>query len=246
MLRTITALSLAASLVAVSGAANATEKPSSLVFTGSLVATQDGTQASDVTITLRKDGTTEGKAPCNQYFGNTKRTNDLWATTGIQTTLMLCDEATMKAEENFLSVIAGPVYYTLADDTLTLVGIDGKTTTFTSAIPTFVGTVDVKKTSNPAFKGLKSDVSINLSHNGLVGFDAGCNAIWGEVESVEGRSLRMSGLRSTFMACDRKTMLAEKALKDAFNGLVPFQVQGDTLTVLPYTNDAIVFTATTR
>lgn len=100
-------------------------------LTGSWVLTDNA----DITLTVEADGAASGKSACNRYMTTITTDSATQALTvaPIAGTRMMCEEAVMTAEQDYLDALAAVTSGEVTDGQLVLTTADGATLVFDAA-----------------------------------------------------------------------------------------------------------------
>ncbi|MBL8181623.1 MAG: META domain-containing protein [Blastocatellia bacterium] len=83
---------------------------------------------STITLNINEDGKLGGRSGCNVYGGSYGFENDVLKISDVFSTMMACDEMTMKFEQTFYQTLSAATEYSEANGILTLT--DPKTLSF--------------------------------------------------------------------------------------------------------------------
>jgi heat shock protein HslJ len=204
---------------------------------------------SPVSITFNADGTLNGNAGCNNYFGGYVDDGSSLTFEPLGATQMLCDENAMAVEQAVLGALSGTQAYTINGNMLEIVYAGGVLTFQAEGTGSLApaggeaaagdalsleGT-DWTLTSMDEAMGVAFDpaaVTVTALFDGMrVGGSSGCNSYGGEY-SVDGDSITFGMMISTMMACPEEQMAVEMAYLQALqSGPATFAIEGSSLTL---------------
>lgn len=189
-------------------------------------------------VSLQEDGSLSGNAGCNNYFGTFKATDDGSFTIEdpLGSTFMFCEQfmdeeatflAALQSATSFLFNDLGQLVLKFSDSaagydfmvfvnqkSMPLLGTGWVLTSLTNPS----GEIAIPPTSAPVF---------NLSEDGSMNGNGGCNQLLSEFSSGDG-AISFGEIASTMMFCDG-LMELEAEFTNALNVVTRFEISGDRL-----------------
>ena len=176
-----------------------------------------------VTLSLLPDGTMNGRAPVNSYFGTyTLSVSNGLTFSGIGSTLMAGDEQHMKNESAFFTALNNISGYKLEKGTLLLTDNAGTTLLTFNKTPALVGKWLLASDQN---------VTLNFNAGGSLGGLAPVNVYGGSYTATDSTLSVGDDIISTMMAGTEEEMQAEFAFFAALKAAAGYTVIDGTLTI---------------
>jgi heat shock protein HslJ len=159
-------------------------------------------------------GKVAGSAGCNQYTASYEATLNGLSIGAPATTRMACSEPAgiMNQETAYLTTLQGASGYSISGNTLTVNDSTGKALLTYSTVPPYQMTaVPLTNTTwylnsfidaqgNPWTPGAAYPISLQLTNDGKVSGNSGCNSYSGTY-TLSGNSINFSGFAVTLMYC---------------------------------------------
>lgn len=155
-----------------------------------------------ITIEFSSDGQVSGSAGCNSYFGSYALDGGSLLTGPVGSTEMWCD-GLMDQESAFLQALQTATSLTADENSLTIHTPDGDMQFAPAQDASLEGTdwvlSGIAQGDAVSSTPIDTDITIQFS-DGQVSGSAGCNSYGGSYQ-IDGRTLTLSELMSTLMAC---------------------------------------------
>jgi heat shock protein HslJ len=176
-----------------------------------------------VTLSFLADGTMNGRAPVNSYFGNyTISVANGLVFTQIGSTLMAGDEQLMQEESSFFAALHNVSGYKIVNKTLVLSDKSGNTLLTFNETPAIIGKWLLASDKN---------VTLNFNAGGSCGGQAPVN-VYGASYTLSGSTLSIGDdIISTMMAGTEEEMKAEFAFFGALKASAGYSIVDSTLTI---------------
>jgi len=198
------------------------------------LATYDGAAAVDgaeATLEFVGAGQVTGTGGCNSYGGGYSVEGDTITFSGIASTLMMCaDEAVGAQETAFFEALNSAARYELTDDGLTIWYGDNQALHFVEA-KALIGVQWQLESmgGNPAADG--SVIRLTLGGNNGVMGTSGCNTFSG-THTLGSGMMTISAVVDTQMACTDEAIIAqESAFLEALGSVTRYELTDDGLTL---------------
>ncbi len=182
----------------------------------------------NVTLNFGENGSFNGQAPVNLYFGTITATGSTISFGDIGSTLMAGPENQMNAETAFFQALGNASSYEISTGKLTLMDKNGKTLlTFVQPVET----ITAKSLPGMEKTGLANEwtlvgnnnVNLNLTADGSVNGQAPVNRYFGSYTETDGK-LSFGAVGSTMMAGPEDQMNAETAFFQALGNVAGYKV----------------------
>jgi len=224
---------------------------------GGSLSVKPGTQ---ITAIFDTAGKVSGTAGCNQYTASYEATLNGLSIHAPASTKMACSEpaGVMTQETAYLSAIQGASSYSISGNTLTVNDSTGKALLTYSTIPPYQMTASpltgtmwylnsfIDSQGNPWTPGAAYPISLQLTNDGKVSGNSGCNSYSGTY-TLSGNTINISGFAVTLMYCGEPgVMTLEQTYLAVLPAMKVYKISGNELTLSDGTGKISMIYDTTK